>query len=109
MLLSKLFRKKVIVHIHGAEFHAFYQKEKMSRPLMNFFINKADVVLCLSKSWKDFFEKNFRPKKLRILNNVTTSIKTDHKNISNSYKDGIITFLFLGLIGNQKEFLACWT
>lgn len=52
--IAKLFKKKVIFHIHGAEFHLFYDKspEFMKKIITNT-LNQADLIIVLSKVWKE--------------------------------------------------------
>lgn len=98
VLIGKLFGKKVILHVHGAKFHVFYEKYKLRKRFIKFIIEKADVVVCLSEVWKEFFSSNFRLKKLVIINNVIpTAVRDAHD------KNGeAINLLFLGQIGVRK-------
>ncbi len=98
VLIGKLFGKKVILHVHGAKFHVFYEKYKLRKRFIKFIIEKADVVVCLSEVWREFFSSNFKLKKLVIINNVIpTAVRDVHD------KNGeAINLLFLGQIGVRK-------
>lgn len=99
LIAKYLFNKKVIYHVHGAEYHLFYQKSKgFSKKGINFFINNADCVICLSQKWEDFFKTIFSPKKVVIVPNIidypdNSLVKTN----TNELK-----FLFLGKVGQRK-------
>jgi glycosyltransferase involved in cell wall biosynthesis len=94
-----IFRKKIIYHIHGGGFQVFFENSNiLSKRLMKNLLSNADVVICLSQSWIEYFGQNFKTKRLLILPNIIdypVKIKTDLK------KD-VITFLFFGLICKAK-------
>jgi hypothetical protein len=71
LIANKLFRKKIIYHIHSGCFDTFYHKSNFIQArLIRNFVNKTDLVICLSQYWEDFFKKNFTIRRLSILNNV---------------------------------------
>lgn len=95
-----IFRKKVVYHIHGGEFHLFFDKSNIaSRKLIRFFIEETDLIICLSKKWEKFFTANFKPKSIYILPNI---IDFPSRDLSISKTSKIITFLFLGLVCSNK-------
>jgi len=99
-LISKyLFGKKVIYHVHGGEFHLFFAKSgTIAKKIFRKFINNVDCLICLSESWKLFFEENFNPKKTEILPNII-----DFPIIKEKNKDPEkVSFLFLGLVCDNK-------
>ena len=92
-----LFGRKVVYHVHGAEYHLFFAKSK-TKKLFRKFINRVDILICLSESWKQFFEENFNPNKIEILPNIV-----DYPAIRGGGRDiRKIRFLFLGYIDNRK-------
>jgi glycosyltransferase involved in cell wall biosynthesis len=94
-----IFGKKVIYHIHGGGFPVFYGKSgPFSKRLIKTFIAKADIVICLSQSWNDYFKSNFKTKRLVILSNV---IDYPEKSVEHT-KSTIMTFLFFGLVCKEK-------
>ena len=99
-VISKyFFQKKVVYHIHGSEYHLFFAKsKKIVKKLFMTFLNNVDCLICLSESWKHFFEENFNTAKIAILPNIIDYPVIRKKN-KNTEK---ISFLFLGLIGNRK-------
>jgi glycosyltransferase involved in cell wall biosynthesis len=99
LLAKYIFRKKVIYHIHGGGFAYFYLNSNLIfRKMIKIFIEKSDAIICLSESWKNFYLKNFRPKKIFITPNII-----DYPIISKiEEKCEITTYLFLGLICDAK-------
>ena len=94
-------RKKVIVHIHGAEYLKFYSS--LSRRKQKYVINnlnKSDMIIALSEKWKYEFETQLNMKNVYVLNN---GIDTDdfQKSISNCIENKH-KFLFLGRLGKRK-------
>jgi len=99
LIAKYLFKKKIIYHIHGGEFHLFYLQGNLTKKkIISIFINNADCIICLSSRWMSFIKINFNPKKIEIIPNIIDfpSFSTIEKN------DSRLTFLFLGLIGNRK-------
>jgi glycosyltransferase involved in cell wall biosynthesis len=94
-----IFRKKIIYYIHGGGFQEFYNKSNsFSKHLIRTLLANADVIICLSNSWHEYYSKNFKTKKLLILHNII-----DYPiEIKYSGNPGILTFLFLGLISEAK-------
>jgi glycosyltransferase involved in cell wall biosynthesis len=94
-----IFRKKIIYHIHGGGFKKFHENSgAFTKRLVKIFLGNADIILCLSQSWKEFFEQNFTIKRLMILPNII-----DYPlEVKDAVKTDVITFLFLGLICNAK-------
>lgn len=94
---KKYFRKRVILHLHGAEFKKFYMDESDERQKLG--IKKtflmADKVIALSKEWADFLENNISGINITVIPNAV-SIKGQR----NSYEDKNI--LFLGRVGQRK-------
>lgn len=98
LLCKYILRKKVIFHIHGAEFHIFYKKgNAITKKLIKHFIEKTDGIIVLSKFWKDFFSNTFKQDNIFILNNTVPNPETFNKKDENK-----IDFLFLGEVGKRK-------
>lgn len=99
--LLKYKGKKVIVHIHGAEFLNFYNSlnsKKQKYVIQN--LNKADMIIALSERWKYEFETKLNMKNVYVLSNgINTEDfrEANIKTIENKYN-----FLFLGRLGKRK-------
>lgn len=91
--------KKIIYHIHGGGFRDFYLgSSKFIQRRIRYVINTADMVICLSEKWKHFYSSAFRPKQIRILNNmILPPLNTERKPSGDKFR-----LLFLGLIGDNK-------
>ncbi|MFC5271568.1 glycosyltransferase family 4 protein [Adhaeribacter terreus] len=102
--LGKYFlKKKVILHIHSGEFITFYQQSNL---LLKYFIKhlvtKADILICLTNSWKVTFKATFGLNDVISLPNLVDkaselSLIQKKTKISNK-----TTFLFLGIIKEKK-------
>jgi len=56
VLLAKLFRKKILLHMHHSRFQRFFEKSR-SRAFVRGIIQQADVFIVLSQSWKGYFSE----------------------------------------------------
>lgn len=102
-LTSKyLFGHKVIYHMNGSEFALFYEQSRpIQKRLIRFLTENVDVVVCLSQSWADFFQQNFRLKRLEILHNIVEN-QAPQQSIRIKKPDDVLKVLFLGAIGPRK-------
>lgn len=91
--IAKAMGKKVIFHCHGGGFKEFREN---NRDKVDAILGKVDCIVCLSDVWKEFFE-GIGCKNVTIIKNVIG----DPKPLSIK-KDGLIHFLFLGLICDNK-------
>lgn len=91
--IAKKMNKKVILHCHGGGFKEFREKfpEKVDKIL-----KKADIIVCLSNKWKDYFESIGYHDVIIIKNVINTPELIPIK------KDKMVHFLFLGLISDNK-------
>lgn len=95
--MAKLFGKKVIFHIHGAEFELFYNKSsKAVKSLITSTLNKADVVIVLSKQWKETISKISSNINIVILYNPAVIKELKH------IPSDSTRFLFMGRIEKRK-------
>ncbi|MBQ6815007.1 MAG: glycosyltransferase family 4 protein [Lachnospiraceae bacterium] len=95
---AKKINKRIIIHMHGAEFDIFYENEcnaKAKEKIKSIF-SLADKVVVLSEEWKEFFSKICNKEKIMVLYNAVKI--TDY--YRNDYIDKNI--LFLGRLGKRK-------
>lgn len=95
--IAKIFNKKILLHIHGAEFTLFYKESSdFLKQIITNILNNADIVLVLSEDWKN-----------NILN------LTENNNVSVLYNPAVlkdicraesesINVLFMGRLGQRK-------
>lgn len=98
ILLSRLFGKRVILHVHGAEFNVFYGKcAPPARWLIRRLLRMCHVIIALSRKWKeDLFAISGNPD-IRVLYNPTVMQPPVDLN---GQED--VNFLFMGRLGKRK-------
>lgn len=98
-LICKLFRKKVVYHIHGGKFHVFYSSSHgFIKKRIRQFINKSDALAVLSEEWKAYYLANFEQNQIFIVNNIVDFVKTKMNCITMEK----VYMLFLGKLGPNK-------
>ena len=96
--IAKFFNKNVVFHCHGAEFKLFTAAHKDAVVGM---LHKCDCVVCLSESWKKWFEQECGCKNVVIIKNVIPEPKIkETEDVKNN--NDVVTFLFLGELGKRK-------
>jgi polysaccharide biosynthesis protein VpsI len=93
-----LFRIPFIIHLHGAEFHAFHDEElgPKRRLLVEFIFVRAARVIALSDTWKTWL------KAAMGLDNVVVVFNGVQDLPATTGTDGTPTVLFLGRLGARK-------
>lgn len=98
LVVKKMLGRKVIYHIHGAEFHLFYEHANFfTKKMIRSFLEGSDAIIVLSKQWKSFFMEEFKIKKIFILNNTIP-----YPEQIGLRESDVVNFLFLGQIGQRK-------
>ena len=88
--------------MHGSRFEGFYHKsDPVSKFLIRYLVEHADLVIGLSDYWRDFFSQNFRVRRLEVLGNVIHRLDPE-KSYPRRANDGLLNVLFLGAIGQRK-------
>lgn len=99
IISKKCFGKKVIYHIHGAEYHLFVEESSsFIKRRIETVINQADLIIVLSDWWKNYFESNFPNGSFKRVYNPIKVAKVERENIIGS----LMKFLFLGHISKRK-------
>lgn len=91
--IAKAMKKKVVFHCHGGGFKEFRQKFPAR---VDAILHKADVVVCLSSEWRDYF-KGIGCSNVTVIKNVI-----DEPELESADKNTLVHFLFLGLICDNK-------
>jgi glycosyltransferase involved in cell wall biosynthesis len=98
---AKLFRKPVLLHLHGSEFMTFYWKDcgPVRRRIVAFVFNCSDAVIVLSPQWAESIRDiTSNPNVEVIFNGVPVTdrqpLRIDHQGPPN--------ILFLGRLGKRK-------
>ncbi len=95
---AKKLNKKVILHIHGAEFKMFYNEcNNRQKMYIKETLNLCDKIIVLSEEWKDYFDRLVKDKdKIVIIYNAISLPLKFKKNVDSE------KILFLGRIGQRK-------
>ena len=96
---AKKWGKKVILHIHGAEYMIFYDKSNKKKKICSI-LNAADRVVALSNEWKHRFDETFG-----LTNCVVLENGIDMERLQpaiTSYQEHPHTFVSLGRLGERK-------
>lgn len=65
----KRWNKKLILHIHGAEYMIFYEKSRWKQKIVSL-LQAADLVIALSAAWKKVFDETFGLTNCAVLENA---------------------------------------
>lgn len=98
ILLARLFRCKVLLHMHGATFEDWYSSSPRAvQTVVRRIVNKADRVVILGEYWKPFISSLiYSPDKLSVVYNA---VRTPD---ANPYNPDARCILFLGVAGKRK-------
>ena len=96
---AKKWGKKVILHIHGAEYMIFYEKSNKKKKICSI-LNAADKVIALSNEWKRRFDETFGLTNCVVLENGI-NMERLRPAITN-YQEHPYTFVSLGRLGERK-------
>lgn len=94
---AKFLGKKVVYHIHGGGFMSFSMAHHNAVAKV---LRKVDVVVALSRSWKQFFESEFHCSNVVIIPNIISNPKFIARSIS--FDKVRVEALFLGLLDRNK-------
>lgn len=96
--MGKLFGKKVIMHMHCADFESYFNPSGHKQRIVDT-INACDLYLVLSDSWKDYFKGiGVNEKIIKVLNNTITP--PVHRSVERD--KNVFNLLYLGVIGERK-------
>lgn len=96
--VGKKFGKKVIMHMHCADFESYYNPSSHKQRIVDT-INACDLYLVLSDSWKTYFESiGVKSDIIKVLNNTITPPILKEVNRS----PDTFNLLYLGVIGQRK-------
>ncbi|QJD77230.1 glycosyltransferase family 4 protein [Spirosoma rhododendri] len=97
------FRKRTIYHMHGSRFVEFYEQSgPLSQRLIRFLVERADIVIVLSEYWRDYFNRQFRVRRLEILSNIIHQRDLSAGFPTRPAGKLPVRLLFLGAIGQRK-------
>lgn len=94
--IAKIFRKKVILHIHGGKFQEFYEQKKK---FVTHICRKADMLISVSQYFVNFLKKEKLNKHVELLHNLTFPPKQE---VTRAATSELINFLYVGSINDDK-------
>ncbi len=96
--ISKIYKKKIIIHMHGSEFKEFYfeRSSNIQKKYITSILNKCNVMLALSEEWKETLSLIMDDKKIRVFYN---GVKIPTRYIEHYNGKNMI---FLGALGKRK-------
>lgn len=99
--IIKKYKKKVILHIHGAEYMVFFDKlsKKKKRQVIDT-LQVADMVIALSNEWKNKFDNKFGLTNCYVLENGINTEKLAPAIVDT--KKNQTSFVSLGRLGKRK-------
>ena len=96
--LAHRFGKKVIIHMHAADFVPYYEQSNHPKRILET-LYMADKMIVLSKSWYDYFASiGVKKERLEILNNIVS----EPENCPVTKDDNVLKLLYLGELSNRK-------
>lgn len=103
-LISGMFSKKILFHIHGGGFEEFYKNSnRFVKFLIRKILNLPDKVIVLSSTWKRIFA-NFTPEnKIAVLENFVNFSRYGRFRKKGTLSKGMITVLFVGGVGAREK------
>jgi glycosyltransferase involved in cell wall biosynthesis len=98
LIIGKLKKMKIIMHMHGGGFKDFYAKNNLNKIYIKSILGLSDKVICLSEEWHQFYSYELNLKNTIILGNAIEISEPFIKKKIN----GQIRILFMGKICNEK-------
>lgn len=97
--ISKALSKKIIYHIHGGGFVAFYNNaSKFGQRLIKYILMNSQVIIVLTDSWRNMVIETVGAARIETLQNPITD--SEYCSIANHPVDNRL--LFLGLVKKEK-------
>lgn len=97
--LSNLKGIKTIIHLHGSEFQAFYEKGgRLQKKLIEYVFRHAKGVIALSEAWQEFIYDISKNPNIYIIYNGASKTKFGDK----TDNGGRINISFMGRLGMRK-------
>ncbi|MBO1579765.1 glycosyltransferase family 4 protein [Bacillus sp. XF8] len=95
--MGKWFGKKIILHMHGAEFMIFYQESnENTRNKIQKTLETVDVIITLSQKWKSDIDTITNNSNVMVIYNAINSSKFNLSELNE------LNILFMGRVGTRK-------
>lgn len=95
VFLTKVFFRKVILHIHSGDFFDYYDKKKN---YIDRVLNMCETIIVLTPMWKKMLIEASGHKNIQVLGNIIPKpfLSKEH------YNDNVVHFLFMARITEAK-------
>lgn len=102
LIVAKTLRIKSIFHLHGGSFNSVYKEYHwIKKYIVRFILSQPDMVIALSRYWKEFLSDLTEKDKIRIAPNPINCKELTSYNKYN-WKKKERTILLLGSLGKRK-------
>jgi len=97
IIISKIFKKKTILHFHGAEFDEFYHSEsnKIQKKYIRYILAQTNLIISLGEKWKEKIQ-NYTETKIVVLSNAVDVPNENFYKIENN------NIILLGRLEKRK-------
>jgi glycosyltransferase involved in cell wall biosynthesis len=103
VLLSSLFRVKVILHFHTGRFDDFFmQSSGLRKKVIELALAKSAAVAVLCNDWKEKIEKIFASKNVYVINNPLPFNTEQVESVSQKTDLNYVNVLFVGFLIKKK-------
>ncbi len=100
IIVLKIFHIPILIHLHGAKFHLFYESlSPVMKRYLKWIYSLADKTILLSRSWQKWFQKTINTSDSMVLYNGVKSYLRDSA-LPLNQRDNVV--LFLGRLGERK-------
>jgi len=96
MIIAKIKRQKVIMHLHGSDYEEFMHQSKLHTLLTKWVFDQSDHIIVLSKRWENLLKNFTSNQNITTLYNPATQLSDTH------HGQGNLKVLFLGRLGRRK-------
>jgi glycosyltransferase involved in cell wall biosynthesis len=106
LILKKIFRKKMVFHVHGGYFLMNETTDKVVNYCLSYLFNNSDKIIVLSEFEKMELTRRFGNLDFQVLPNVINT--NSNLDLKRAKKEGLLRLIFLGRINSSKGiFVIC--
>jgi len=103
ILLSSLFKVKVILHFHASRFDSFFMNSMgLKRKIIGLSLGRSNAVVVLCHDWKEKIENKFALKSVNIINNPIPFDMEQIESHPHNLSSRSVSILFLGFLIKAK-------
>lgn len=100
ILIAKIFRKRLILHLHGGEYLLHKKVPKWMNVILNLIFSGNDPIIVLSTKEAEIIRRKYKCNKVYVLPNCI-DLK-EAKTFKRGKNNGILKILFMGRISENK-------